>query len=333
VTSRARFSLYLVAACLGGILAGLAISSSAFYRNLISVRSGRGALVGMCDGAAIYESDLKRSAAERAEISDSTDQEQMQGEWTLTRSETGANIALENAARHQGLSRAAIDREVELTRSQFRSPLSWIKVLYSNGLSPWRLRDVIAKNLRSQAWIENKIATTLTSTEQECAAYFDSHRSTFAQPMRLRARHIFFAAPPGSPSDVVEQKQALAQGILDRLGRGEVFENLAMESEDESNKWRDGDLNFFAESRMPADFWAAVRERHPGDPAMLIRTGLGFHVVEVTDARPARQMTMEEARSWIVLALQNQKRAAAVTALRQDLLGRVHWVAAEPASR
>jgi parvulin-like peptidyl-prolyl isomerase len=229
----------------------------------------------MCEGAAIYESDLARNAAEKADKSDLTNQEQMQRELTVTsRSETAANIALENAARHQRLSPTAIDREVELTRSQFRSPLSWTKVMYTNGLSPWILRGVIAANLRSQAWIENNIATALTSsTEQECAAYYDSHRTTFAQPMRLRARHIFFAAPPGSSPDLVERKRALAQGILDRLGRGEIFDNLAMESEDGSNKWTGGDLNFFAETRMPADFWAAVRDRHPGDPATLIRTG------------------------------------------------------------
>jgi parvulin-like peptidyl-prolyl isomerase len=195
------------------------------------------------------------------------------------------------------------------------------------------LRHVIAGNLRSQAWIENKIAAELTPSDQECTAYYDSHRNTFAEPLRLRARHVFFAAPPGSPLDLVEKKRALAQGILDRLTRGETFEKLAAESEDESNKKTGGDLNFFAESRVPADFWAAVHDQHPGDAAGLVRTRLGFHVLQVTDARPAQEMPMEAARKSVLLALQNEKRRASVGALRRDLLEEVEWSPGLPSAR
>lgn len=315
-------------------MAGYCICSSLACRNLLGIWSGRGPLLGRYDGAAIYETDISRNDAEEADKRDSSNENSAQTDAKLTsRSEVGANIALEYIARHQPLSYGAIDRKLDLTRSQFRPPLSWANAMRTNGLSLWSLRYVIAGNLRSQAWIENKIAAALTPSDQECTAYYDSHRNAFVAPPRLRARHVFFAAPPGSPPDLVERKRGLAQGILDRLAHGETLEKLAAESEDESNKKTGGDLNFFAESRVPADFWAAVRNQHPGDAAGLIRTRLGFHVLQVTDARPAQEMPTDEARKSVLLALQNEKRRASVAALRRDLLAEVQWIPKQPSTR
>ena len=321
-----RFGLLLATACVGGVVAGYAICSSASCRNLLGIWSGRGALVGMSNGAGIYESDVARNDAEEADKIDTADDQPQTSSGLASRSKVGANVALEQLARNQPVSRSAIDREMELTRSQFRPPLAWANALRTSGFSLWSLRAVTTANLCSRVWIESKLAAALTTSPQECAAYYNSHQATFAEPLRLRARHIFFAAPPGSPPDRVEQKRALAQAIMERFGNGESFENLAMESEDESNKKTGGDLNFFAETRVPADFWAALHIQQPGDDAMLFRTRLGFHVAQVTDVRAAREMTLEEAKGSILLALQNEKRSAAVAELRRQALGQVQWL-------
>jgi hypothetical protein len=322
-----RFGLLLIAACVGGVIAGYEMCSNISCSRLLGIWSGRGALVGMCDGAAIYESDVARNDAEEAAKIETTAGQPQRGSSFDSRSRLGANTALEGLARNYPVSRAVIDREIALTRSQFRSPLSWANALRTSGLSPWSLRAITTANLRTRAWIEGKVASGLTTSAQECTAYYQSHQASFAEPLRLRARHIFFAAPPGSPPDLVEQKRGLAQSILERLGNGESFETLAMESEDESNKKTGGDLNFFAETRVPADFWAALRIRQPGDGTALFRTRLGFHVAQLTDLRPGREMSMEEARGSIVLALQNEKRSAAVAELRREALGQVQWLA------
>ena len=243
---------------------GYAICSSVSCRNLLGIWSGRGALVGMCGRAGIYQSDVARNDAEEADKIDTADDQPQKASGLESRSKAGANIALEQLARNQPVSRSAIDREMELTRSQFRPPIAWAKALRTSDLSLWSLRAMMTANLRSRAWIENKLASALTTSPQECVAYYNAHRATFAEPLRLRARHIFFAAPPGSPPDRVEEKRALAQAIMERFGNGESFENLAMESEDESNKKTGGDLNFFAETRVPADFWAALQDPTAG---------------------------------------------------------------------
>ena len=110
----------------------------------------------------------------------------------------------------------------------------------------------------------------------------------------------------------------------------DFFELVAQVSEDEATKTRGGDLGFFSESRMPPDFFAAVRAMRVGEVSPPVRTGLGFHIIQLTDSRPARQMTFDEARAEIGLALENAKRDIALREIEAQLVGRAEFVCALP---
>ncbi len=70
---------------------------------------------------------------------------------------------------------------------------------------------------------------------------------------------------------------------------------------------------------MPAEFLAEIEKLRPGKPTAPVRLPLGFHIFQLTDTRPARQMPFEEVREEIALHLANAKRAASVERLRQRL--------------
>jgi parvulin-like peptidyl-prolyl isomerase len=63
---------------------------------------------------------------------------------------------------------------------------------------------------------------------------------------------------------------------------------------------------------MPADFMAAVEQLTPGKRSPVTRTLLGFHILELTDAKPGRALAFEEVREEITATLKNEQRAAAV---------------------
>jgi parvulin-like peptidyl-prolyl isomerase len=265
-------------------------------------------------GTAIYDCDLQRAELELKDRNPEASDQEIR----LERENLLSNLKLTRIARKERLSDDDVKRQLELMRFQFL-PRSWIPALFSNRLSVHSLRCAISDNLRARAWLERKIAGAQAVEAAECSHYYKIHRDAYAQPLRLRARHIFFAAAPGSPPELVESKRASAQAIIDSLAGGAKFADLARTSEDEATKNRGGDLDFFSENRMPADFWGAVKRMRPGDGPRLIQTQLGFHVLEVTDVRVARDMSFDEARPEIVFALQNQKRSLALTALIEDL--------------
>jgi parvulin-like peptidyl-prolyl isomerase len=77
---------------------------------------------------------------------------------------------------------------------------------------------------------------------------------------------------------------------------------------------------------MPPDFFAAAAKVPLGQISQPIRTVLGFHIVQTTDRRPARQMTFDEARDEVAGVLADRKRRAALQKLDVDLGARVRVV-------
>jgi PPIC-type PPIASE domain len=193
---------------------------------------------------------------------------------------------------------------------QFESGQKFAIALRENGIWCWQFRQMVAGVLRGENWLEEKIAPQIHISADEARRYFDEHQSDFALPLRLRPRHIFLAAPPGS--DVIEEKRSAMEQIMARLQNGEDFASLAAElSEDEASKAHGGDLGFLS-NRIPPDFWNAIENLPVNGPVRLVHSHLGFHAVQIIDARAPRMMTFEEARPEIEQLLNNCKRRQAV---------------------
>ena len=297
---RPAFALLLIA---GACAAGLACSELLYRwpaaREAIARAFGRGELVAIVDGAAIYDSDV----ADGGEASQLI---------------IAANLARES--RGEQVSDAAVEREIELLRHQFGDDKVFESELEASGLSADALRDRVATHLRGQQWIEKQIAPELTVSEEEARAFYDSHAAQFQQPERYRASHLFLAAPAATPPELIQAKGEAVKALAKRLSKGEDFALLIAEaSEDEATKERGGDLGFFAAARMPPEFIAEIQKLQPGKRGAPVRLPLGFHIFQLTDTRPARQMPFEEVRGEIALQLGNAKRAAAVDRLRARL--------------
>ncbi len=332
MSANIRIVALLIAAGLAGVLAGNFLSSSMALRHALGLRGGRGALLALCEDAGLYEGDVARARAEEKDRVPDPDSEEagagVNHESSLGR--LAANLEARRMARRQPVVEGAIQRELDLLRWQWPQPQAWLVALRQSELSNRSWRCLVGQDRRALSWIEAKIQADLAVTPEECATSYNANPAAYAQPVRLRARHIFFAAPPGSSAELVSRKGSAAQAVFDRLGRGEEFAGLVAISEDEASKKRGGDLNFFAEARMPPDFWREIQALAVGAPAALIRTQLGFHIVQVTGSRPARAMPFLEARPEILARLENAKRSARLVSLTGELSARVRWNPSAP---
>lgn len=210
-----------------------------------------------------------------------------------------------------------IDAEVTRFENRFRSAEELDKALSAQGITSRKeLRYRLAARLQQEKYISTKIADAIAVTEEETKTWYDEHKEELITPERRRVRHVFLATLD-HPSD--EAKAALA-GHLERLQKGETdFIRLAAEvSEDLSNKHKGGDLGWMKKERLPGDFAAAVFSMKENEP-VLIRTKLGWHVVEVTGVKDPELLPYEEMKDDIRTALINGKRDGAVTQYRHQL--------------
>ncbi|MGI9087664.1 MAG: peptidylprolyl isomerase [Chthoniobacterales bacterium] len=220
----------------------------------------------------------------------------------------------------QAVVAATVEREIDLLRDQFAGNEVFSAQLAAAGLSLGSLRALVAEQLRERAWIEAQIAPQLGVNENEAHIFYETHRAQFTEPPRFRAKHLFLAAPDGGSAEVVLVKQNAILGLSVRLLAGEDFVALVAEaSEDERTKTIGGDLNYFAAERMPPEFIAEVTKLRVGQISAPFKSHLGFHLVQLTEAKPARDVSFAEARPEIEVSLGKTKRLVAVARLQAGL--------------
>jgi peptidyl-prolyl cis-trans isomerase D len=78
------------------------------------------------------------------------------------------------------------------------------------------------------------------------------------------------------------------------------MEELAKKhSQDEASAAKGGDLDFFNKGQMVPEFDKAAFELPIGQLSGLVKTSYGYHIIKVTDRRPASQRTLAEVRAQI----------------------------------
>jgi peptidyl-prolyl cis-trans isomerase SurA len=105
----------------------------------------------------------------------------------------------------------------------------------------------------------------------------------------VRASHILVkVAQEALPKDTLEAYNK-ALKIREELMKGKDFAELAKEkSEDPSAKDNGGDLGYFTALQMVYPFESAVYSMKKGELSQPVRTRFGYHIIKVTDTRPAQ---------------------------------------------
>lgn len=284
-------ALLLVAALIVGVLLGEMLARNFAFRSWL----GRGELRALVGMRGIYDRDLQATGRSLQSLID--------------------EAKVNHAAARQPIAEAVVDREMNLLRAQLPNEKAWNALLADAGVSARALRHDVAENLRSRAWLETQLAKTSPPNESDIRGFFDQHRAEFQQPPRFRASHLFLAAPVGYPAEVIARKKTLIELLARRLQNGEPFPALVAEfSEDEATKKRDGDLNYFAESRMLPEVFAAATALKPGLTSAPIRSRLGFHLLRLQEVLPVQEIGLTAAAPEIAARLEDEHRAQVISA-------------------
>jgi peptidyl-prolyl cis-trans isomerase D len=127
--------------------------------------------------------------------------------------------------------------------------------------------------------------------------YYNENIALYQTPEQVRASHILLNTAGRDEAEV----RAQAEDLLARIRAGADFAALATEfSQDEGSAVNGGDLDYFGRGRMVPEFETAVFALNaPGDVSDVVRSQFGFHIIRLTDKRPAITRTLEEVRPEI----------------------------------
>ncbi|HYC35104.1 MAG TPA: SurA N-terminal domain-containing protein [Usitatibacter sp.] len=147
--------------------------------------------------------------------------------------------------------------------------------------------------------------------EEVKRVYEDGIRNNrWGSPEERRASHILLAVKPDAPEADRKAAEAKAQAIAEQLRKKpDSFSEVAKkESQDPGSAAQGGDLGFFPRGAMTKAFEDAAFAAKKGEILGPVLTEFGFHVIRVTDVKPAKMKTLAEATPEIEAEI---KKAAA----------------------
>ena len=140
------------------------------------------------------------------------------------------------------------------------------------------------------------LRTRMTATPQEVEARYKDNLQLYSTPEQVRASHILFKT---ESKDEATVKKA-AEAVLARAKAGEDFAALAKKySEDDTNKDKGGDLDYFGRGVMAKEFEDAAFGMQPGQLSDVVKTAFGFHIIKVVDKKAAATRSLDEVRAQV----------------------------------
>jgi peptidyl-prolyl cis-trans isomerase C len=215
---------------------------------------------------------------------------------------------------------AKLEAAMKQLRAQFPNEAAFKQALVAQKMSVDDLRNEARQNLLVSEMLEQEVGKQVVVKPSDVSAFYEKNPDRFQQPEAVRASHVLVLVPQGADEAARVAARAKAEMVLKKARGGADFAALARAHSDDASKQRGGDLGFFPKGQMVPAFDAAAFALQPNQISDVVETPFGFHVIKVTERRPARTVPFTEAADQIEQFLkqeqQQQKTRAFVDQLK-----------------
>ncbi|KQX84942.1 SurA N-terminal domain-containing protein [Variovorax sp. Root473] len=151
----------------------------------------------------------------------------------------------------------------------------------------------------------------IVANEADLKTYYEQNTARFGTKEERRASHILITAPASmSSGDRAKAKAKAEQLLADVKKAPATFADVARKnSQDPGSAEKGGDLDFVTRGAMVKPFEDAMFALKKGDVSDLVETEFGYHIIHLTDIKPAVVPPFEKVRATI----ENEVRAQQAT--------------------
>jgi peptidyl-prolyl cis-trans isomerase D len=155
------------------------------------------------------------------------------------------------------------------------------------------------------------LAAQISVSDADIKSYYEQNAKRYTVDEQRRASHILIAVKKDASEADKNAAKAKAEKVLEQVRKNpNDFAKLAKEySQDPGSAERGGDLDFFGKGMMVKPFEDAVFKLKPGEISDLVQSDFGFHIIRLTDVKPASVKTLDEAKGEIAAEIKKQQAA------------------------
>ena len=214
----------------------------------------------------------------------------------FARAEIGEQIASMPAGqRRSNLLLYIIENQILATASQSE--------MLNEGPDVEALMKYYRRRAMHDLYYQRKIRDAVS--EPEARALYDAQVAKIIPKTEVRARHILV------------KTEAEALEIIERLGRGTDFAELAQEKSIGPSGAEGGDLGYFSREKMLPEFSAVAFNLEKGEFSEPVKTRFGWHVIKQEDKRESKPPAFDEVKDGLLSEMVRRKAVEVISGLRK----------------
>lgn len=201
----------------------------------------------------------------------------------------------------------AINEQIETIKKRFSDESAYKKALEGMDVSEKEIRAQIQRGLAINQLLDTNVSQKITVNEEESKKYYNNNPNLFKQPEQVKASHILIKVAPDAEESKKNQARKKIETVQKKVRQGEDFSLLAKANSEGPTAQRDGDLGYFHRGRMAKPFEDAAFALNVGEVSGIVETQFGYHLIKVTDKKPARTIPYKEVQPRLEQHLKKEK--------------------------
>ncbi|MCC4831332.1 MULTISPECIES: peptidylprolyl isomerase SurA [Shewanella] len=188
-----------------------------------------------------------------------------------------------------------IAKEQQLTVSQMQQQIE------SEGMSFGQYREQLREEITIGEIQRIQVQRRIQVSPQEINNLVKMIQEQGLKDVEFQVGHILIEVPSNPTSEQLEASSKRANIVLDRLNEGEDFRRTAIASSSGPKALEGGIWDYMSINEMPTLFAEVVTDAKNGDVIGPIKSGSGFHIIKIMDARGLQTQEISEVRSRHIL--------------------------------
>ena len=200
-----------------------------------------------------------------------------------------------------------IDAKLAQGKSRFKDEQDFKKAIKDLEMDEKDLREYTRRDLLISRFVETTFVSKAVVSEAEIRAFYDKNLDKFKQNESVKASHILIGVDSKATVDEKTKAREKAEKLRKELAGGADFATLAQGNSTCPSSQQGGDLGFFGKGQMVPAFEKAAFALKPGEISDVVETQFGYHIIKLTEKKPAATTDYKDVKAKIEEFLKGQK--------------------------
>ncbi|MBI4653493.1 MAG: peptidylprolyl isomerase [Nitrospirae bacterium] len=230
-----------------------------------------------------------------------------------------------------------IKNRINDIKKRFPSNEKFKDALQHSKLTIKDLEAKIEKDIIIEKLFKREVEDKIVVSDKEIKAHYENNTQKYKELEQVKLRHIMVrfdkesSQVASNKSQVTnnkdhnnssgilpdkekqktrtkEEAKAMAEGLLERIKKGEDFATLAYEYSDDPYRVKGGELGYVHKGRMVPEIEVLAFGMKIGEVMGHVETEHGFYIIKIEDRKPEQQLSFDEVRDRIKKELEEKKK-------------------------